>query len=91
MGDGAIKKLARRKLDSIDSNVASYSRILNDEAQLEHLKESKALNEMIALLNEERQVEQEKRAAEKAAKFDAKMQMKVNMYHNNANDSLQQS
>ena len=54
MGDGFIKKLTRRELASIGSNVVSYLKILNDKAQLEHLKESKALNEMIVLLNEEK-------------------------------------
>ena len=36
MEDGSIKKLARRKLDYIDSNIASYLRILNGEEQLEN-------------------------------------------------------
>lgn len=77
VGKGAIKKLAKRRLDMIDSNIASYSRILNCPEQLERLRESKALNELLALLNEEKQLKAEKKAAERREEEKKKAQKKM--------------
>jgi hypothetical protein len=38
-GNGAVKKIARRRLEMISGNVASYSRLLNDGKRLEEIKE----------------------------------------------------
>ena len=38
-GKGAVQKMAKRRLDLIEGNVSSYSRLLNDPKRLKSLKD----------------------------------------------------
>ena len=67
IGDGAKKKLAKRRINIISSNVNSYSRLVNSEEQLKNAVE---VNGIAALLGEIRADADEERAA-KAAKTKA--------------------
>jgi hypothetical protein len=49
MGEGAKKKLAKLCMELLSGNIASYSRVLNSEAQLQHLKD---MNSFTAILGE---------------------------------------
>ena len=44
-GDGAVQKLAKRRLDTVDGNIASYARCLSDPKRLKNVKE---LNRLVA-------------------------------------------
>jgi len=48
MGQGAKKKLAKRRLEAMGENVASYSHVLNSTEQMVAIKEAKALHAIVA-------------------------------------------
>ncbi len=64
VGEGALKKMARRRLDVATGNVQSYARVLNGTEQVTKLKEHLELAAALADL----QAEKEKEKAEAAAK-----------------------
>jgi hypothetical protein len=45
---GATKLIAKRRIDALDGNIASYSRLLNSDAHLEQIKEVNALTAAVA-------------------------------------------
>jgi hypothetical protein len=74
-GKGARNKIAKRRLDMIDGNIESYSRLLNDPKRLKSLKEYNELTAAVASVSasadaekEKRQLNAKKRASDKEAK-----------------------
>jgi hypothetical protein len=74
-GKRARQKLAKRRLDMIDCNIGSYSRLLNDPKRLKSLKDFHELTAAVATISadadaekERRQVQAKKKASEKAVK-----------------------
>ncbi len=47
MGDGAIKKIARRHINMFEGNITSYSWVLNSMEQLESMQELNAFTSII--------------------------------------------
>ena len=72
MGVGAKRKLAKRRLEMIEGNVSSYSRIINDSEQLNQLKEWKKIHATVALIQEEREEKKELAREEKRKKEEEK-------------------
>ena len=68
MGMGAKLKLIKRRVEMIEGNVASYSRILNDHDQVESLKNFKKVNAVVASIEEERATKREAAQKEKRKK-----------------------
>jgi hypothetical protein len=74
MGEGAKKKLAKRRINFWDGNISSYSRVLNSEEQLSNMKE---VNELTAVLGEIRaENEQERESRAKLRAVDAEQREK---------------
>ena len=48
MGEGAKKKLAKRRLEAMGGNMTSYSHVLNSTEQMVAIKEAKALHAAVA-------------------------------------------
>ena len=48
MGPGAAKLIAKRRIDALDGNVGSYSRLLNSSARLKQIKEVNTLAAAVA-------------------------------------------
>ena len=49
IGVGAKKKIAKRRINMLEGNVASYSRVLNSASQMERIKE---MNEVMSIVGE---------------------------------------
>ena len=64
-GKRAKKKEAKRRIDIISGNIASYSRVLNSEAQLKKIREFNEVAASIAMLNAEKDEKKKKRDEEK--------------------------
>ncbi len=68
MGSGAVKKMAKRRMEAISGNYSSYARVMNNK---EHLQMAVEVNEVSLALGELRQeTENEKKAAAKQRKVD---------------------
>jgi len=77
-GSGAIQKIAKRRLDMISGNVASYSRVLNDAKRLKEVAEVNQLTSLCAevsadiiqekLRKKEKKAVEDKKKKEKAKK-----------------------
>ena len=73
-GKGAVQKIAKRRLEFIEGNVASYSRLLNDEARLDAIKEMNQLVSAVAEVSADKEKAKQKRkesTAEKELQKDA--------------------
>jgi hypothetical protein len=69
MGEGAKKKLVKRRLEAIGGNVASYSRVLNSTERMVVIKEAKALHHaVVAEASAEIETEKLMRAQKKESK-----------------------
>ena len=68
MGEGAKKKLAKRRLEAMRGNVASYSRVLNSTERMVAIKEAKALHAVVAEVSVEIETEKLIRAQRKESK-----------------------
>jgi hypothetical protein len=68
MGEGAKKKLAKRRLEAMGGNVASYSRVLNLTERMVAIKEAKALHVVVAEVSAEIETEKLMRAQNKESK-----------------------
>jgi hypothetical protein len=65
MGEGAKKKLAKRRIELLSGNIASYSRVLNSEAQLQHVKDMNSLTAVLGEISAEQDAAKEKKSNEK--------------------------
>ena len=65
-GEGAKKKEAKRKRDFVTGNINSYSRILNDEKNLEKFQDYTELSVGLEMLNAERDERSKEASAKKA-------------------------
>jgi hypothetical protein len=68
MGEGAKKKLAKRRLEAMEGNVASYSHVLNSTERMVAIKEAKALHVVVAEVSAEIETEKLMRAQNKESK-----------------------
>jgi hypothetical protein len=75
-GNGAVKKIARRRLDMICGNVASYSRLLNDEKRLDEIKEVHELTAAVAAVSADMESEKKRKAEKSLVEKEKKMQKK---------------
>lgn len=66
-GKGAMQKLAKRRLDMIEGNVASYSRMLNDPKRLKMIQDYNELVSEVAKVSADKETEKERNKEEKAA------------------------
>ena len=48
IGIGAVKLIAKRRIDALDGNIGSYSRLLNSSARLKQIQEVNALTASVA-------------------------------------------
>lgn len=55
MGPGAVKLIAKRRIDALDGNVGSYSRLLNSSARLQQIKEVNALAAAVAEITRDKE------------------------------------
>ena len=85
VGKGAIHKIAKRRLDIIDGNVGSYSRVLNNAERLKLYKETNGLAAALAEVSAEREEELKRKrkikddeAASKKEKQDKKAKEEEN-------------
>jgi hypothetical protein len=76
MGEKAVKKLAKRRINMVDSNVELYSRILNDGPRLEHIAETNKIAAMLGELEAERVAKRDKKVAERKAMQEEKKRKK---------------
>ena len=53
-GKGARKLIAKRRIDMIDGNIGSYSRILNSDARMEMIRDVNALAAAVAEISKEK-------------------------------------
>ena len=65
-GEGAKKKEAKRKRDFVTGNINSYSRILNDEKNLEKFQDYTELSVGLEMLNAEKDEKSKEASAKKA-------------------------
>jgi hypothetical protein len=65
LGEGAKKKLAKRRIELLSGNIASYSRVLNSEAQLQHLKDMNSLTAILGEISADQDAAKEKKSNEK--------------------------
>jgi hypothetical protein len=65
MGEGAKKKLAKRRIELLSGNIASYSRVLNSEAQLQHVKDMNSLTAILGEISAEQDATKEKKSNER--------------------------
>ena len=75
-GEGAQKKEAKRKRDFVTGNVNSYSRILNDEKNLEKFKDYTELAVGLGMLNAEKDEKSKETAAKKVQEAADKVRKK---------------
>jgi hypothetical protein len=75
-GNGAVKKIARRRLEMISGNVASYSRLLNDEKRLEEIKEVHELTSAVAAVSADMENSKKRKAEKAVAEEEKKRQRK---------------
>lgn len=68
MGEGAKKKLAKRRLEAMGGNVASYACVLNSTERMVAIKEAKALHAVVAEVSAEIEMEKLMRAQKKEIK-----------------------
>ena len=55
MGPGAVKLIAKRRIDALDGNVGSYSRLLNSSSRLQQIKEVNALAAAVAEITRDKE------------------------------------
>jgi len=67
IGEGAKKKIAKRRINFIDGNITSYSRLLNSSEQLTSMQEINSLTAIIGEIRTEREHEKSERASAKAS------------------------
>jgi hypothetical protein len=60
-GDGAKKRMARRRLDMVNGNISSYCRVLNSKDQLDHMKEVTLLTASVAEVTKEKEADRQRR------------------------------
>ena len=71
LGPTAKKRIAKRRIDALDGNVGSYSRLLNSSARLEQIKQVNALAAAIAEISNDKEnsrKEKKDKLAEQASK-----------------------
>jgi hypothetical protein len=68
IGEGAKKKNAKRRINFIDGNITSYSRLLNSSEQLTSMKEMNSLTAIIGEIISMRDQDKSERASAKAFK-----------------------
>jgi hypothetical protein len=56
-GDGAKKRMARRRLDMVNGNISSYCRVLNSKDQLDRMKEVTLLTASVAEVTKEKEAD----------------------------------
>jgi hypothetical protein len=59
-GQGAMQMVAKRRLDMIEGNISSYSRILNDPQRMVSLRDLNKLTAAVALVSADKQSQLEK-------------------------------
>jgi hypothetical protein len=59
-GQGAKQKVAKRRLDMIEGNISSYSRILNDPQRLDSMRDLNKLTAAVASVSADKQEQLEK-------------------------------
>jgi hypothetical protein len=57
MGEGAKKKIARRRINMFEGNIASYSRLINSKEQLDSMQELNALTSVLGSMRAENEQE----------------------------------
>ncbi|KAI2510833.1 hypothetical protein MHU86_3619 [Fragilaria crotonensis] len=67
MGPGATKLIAKRRIDALDGNVGSYSRLLNSSARLEQIKEVNALAAAVAEITRDKEDDRKRKKEATAA------------------------
>ena len=68
MGPGAAKLIAKRRIDALDGNVGSYSRLLNSTARLNQIKEVNTLAAAVVEITRDKE-NAEKRKVQEAAEL----------------------
>ena len=53
-GKGALKLIAKRRIDMIDGNVGSYSRVLNSTGRMKMIRDVNALSAAVAVISKEK-------------------------------------
>ena len=77
MGEGAKKKLAKRRINFWDGNISSYSRVLNSKEQLMAMREVNELTAVLGEIRNDNEEDRSKRAAAKASKAEEKGRRKL--------------
>jgi hypothetical protein len=54
-GDGAKKRMTRRRLGMVNGNISSYCQVLNSKDQLAHMNEVKFLTASVAEVTKEKE------------------------------------
>ena len=72
MGEGAKKKIARRRINMFEGNIASYSRLINSKEQLDSMQELNALTSVLGSMRAENEHERAARAAVRTAEAQQK-------------------
>jgi len=75
-GAGAMNKIAKRRLDIMSGNVASYARCLNNKKHLGSLKEYNELIASVAEISAEMEVEKQRKREEASAKATERQEKK---------------
>jgi hypothetical protein len=64
---GATKLIAKRRINALDGNIASYSRLLNSDARLEQIKVVNALTAAVAEVTRDKDDEKKRKKDAAAA------------------------
>jgi hypothetical protein len=72
IGENAKKKIAKRRIDFINGNVAAYSRSLNNPDSLAHIADTNQLSSTLATIAEAKEAEKQEAKKKKAAEQKSK-------------------
>ena len=72
-GNGAKKRLAKRRLNYVDANINSYSCLLNLDKRLKDIKEANELAAVLAEISNDRE-KQKEQSKKKKAREEAKQE-----------------
>ena len=70
MGDGAKKKIAKRRINMFEGNIASYSRVVNSTEQLQAMEELNALTSVLDEIRADIDEDKVRQAAARSAEAD---------------------
>lgn len=77
MGEGAKKKIAKRRINFWDGNISSYSRVLNSSEQIANMREVNELTAVLGEIRQENEQEKETRSRARALAAQEKEQRKA--------------